>query len=283
VLGHASWSTDQGSYCYGYFNETVQGQNARMLVEHEDINALSIFANSLVEKAKQVSHGIIRELSLVLAGANPGALIDNIEIAHSDGSTDIIADEAIIYTGLELEHADGAAVEEESEDNVEDEPITGDTTVQDGLRLHDSGAAGGRPLHGGRRAGAQRDRRRRDRRRDRCLRQGGHHPRGQGRERDERTQRLRDREPGRQHHRRRTRHVLSHDAMRGIAADAVKRGSLKEAFEDYAFKHGIENIDTLFPDARTITDTPEFDSAGSSGSRACSARSRRARSRGSSR
>ena len=54
--------------------------------------------------------------------------------------------------------------------------------------------------------------------------------------------------------------VLSHDAMRGIAADAVKRGSLKEAVEDYAFKHGIENIDTLFPDARTITDTPEFDS-----------------------
>jgi hypothetical protein len=53
--------------------------------------------------------------------------------------------------------------------------------------------------------------------------------------------------------------TLSHDAMRGIAADAVKRGSLKEAVEDYAFKHGIENIDTLFPDARTITDTPEFD------------------------
>jgi hypothetical protein len=53
--------------------------------------------------------------------------------------------------------------------------------------------------------------------------------------------------------------TLSHDAMKGIAADAVKRGSLKEAVEDYAFKHGIENIDTLFPDARTITDTPEFD------------------------
>jgi hypothetical protein len=56
------------------------------------------------------------------------------------------------------------------------------------------------------------------------------------------------------------RHVLSHDAMRGIAEDAVKRGSLKEAVEDYAFKHGIENIDVLFPDARNITDTPEWDS-----------------------
>src|SRR3954449_4529936 len=53
--------------------------------------------------------------------------------------------------------------------------------------------------------------------------------------------------------------TLSHDAMRGIATDAVKRGSLKEAVEDYAFKHGIENIDVLFPDARNITDTPEWD------------------------
>ena len=57
-----------------------------------------------------------------------------------------------------------------------------------------------------------------------------------------------------------SRTVLSHDAMKGIAADAVKRGSLKEAVEDYAFKHGIESIDTLFPDARTITDMPDFDS-----------------------
>jgi hypothetical protein len=55
------------------------------------------------------------------------------------------------------------------------------------------------------------------------------------------------------------RHVLSHDAMQGIAADAVKRGSLKEAVEDYAFKHGIEDIDVLFPDARNVTDQPEFD------------------------
>jgi hypothetical protein len=55
------------------------------------------------------------------------------------------------------------------------------------------------------------------------------------------------------------RHTLSHDAMRGIATDAVKRGSLKEAVEDYAFKHGIEDIDVLFPDARNVTDTPEWD------------------------
>jgi hypothetical protein len=107
VLGHAVLENrDEGVYAYGYFNQTAQGQNAKALVEHGDISALSIFANGLIEKAKQVSHGIIRELSLVLAGANPGALIDNIAVAHADGEVDIHVDEAIIYTGLELEHAD---------------------------------------------------------------------------------------------------------------------------------------------------------------------------------
>src|SRR4051812_2418208 len=107
VLGHTILEhRAEGAYCYGYFNETAQAKNAKTLVEHEDISALSIFANSLVEKAKQVTHGIIREVSLVLAGANPGALIDNIEIAHGDGEVVTISDEAIIYTGLELEHAD---------------------------------------------------------------------------------------------------------------------------------------------------------------------------------
>src|SRR3954462_9722537 len=107
VLGHGILEhRAEGPYIYGYFNDTGNGTHAKTLVEHEDISALSIFANSLVERAKQVSHGIIREVSLVLAGANPGALIDNIEIAHSDGETEIHADEAIIYTGLELEHTD---------------------------------------------------------------------------------------------------------------------------------------------------------------------------------
>src|SRR3954465_8720694 len=108
VLGHAILEHRKlGTYAYGYFNETTQGKNAKTLVQHEDINALSIFANQLIERSKQVSHGIIRELSLVLAGANPGALSDNIEIQHADGDVDVVADEAIIYTGLELVHGDG--------------------------------------------------------------------------------------------------------------------------------------------------------------------------------
>src|SRR4051812_47333504 len=141
VLGHVILEhRADGPYCYGYFNDTTQAKNAKTLVEHEDISALSIFANSLVEKAKQVSHGIIREVSLVLAGANPGALIDNIEIAHADGEVETVVDEAIIYTGLELEHAD-AVVEETappetktettSTEEVETTASTDNVTVED--------------------------------------------------------------------------------------------------------------------------------------------------------
>src|SRR4051812_87719 len=122
VLGHVILEhRADGPYCYGYFNDTMQAKNAKTLVQHEDISALSIFAGNLVEKSKQVSHGIIREVSLVLAGANPGALIDNIEIAHSDGEIMTVADEAIIYTGLELEHAETDIVEGETTETA-DEP-----------------------------------------------------------------------------------------------------------------------------------------------------------------
>ena len=144
VLGHGILeSRSQGVYVHGYFNETAQAKNAKTLVQHEDISALSIFANQLVEKAKQVSHGVIREVSLVLAGANPGALIDNIEIAHADGDIDIVADEAIIYTGLELEHTDteddtedGTEVKDETESEVEHVSVDSskvDATVLDTL------------------------------------------------------------------------------------------------------------------------------------------------------
>src|SRR3954466_8756096 len=107
VLGHAILEhREDGVYAYGFFNETDSAKNARTLVEHQDIKSLSIYANQLTEKSKQVLHGFIRELSLVLSGANPGALIDNITLAHSDGDMVTLEDEAVIYTGLDLNHAD---------------------------------------------------------------------------------------------------------------------------------------------------------------------------------
>ena len=85
VLGHALLENRaDGVYAYCTFNDTEQGRNAKLLVEHGDVSALSIFANQLRERASNVLHGAIREVSLVLAGANPGAFIDTIALSHGD-------------------------------------------------------------------------------------------------------------------------------------------------------------------------------------------------------
>lgn len=105
VLGHADLENrEDGVYAYCTFNDTENGKIGKALVEHGDVNALSICANKLKQVGSQVMHGIIREVSLVLAGANPGAYIENV-IAHSDED----GEEAIIYTGetISLYHADG--------------------------------------------------------------------------------------------------------------------------------------------------------------------------------
>ena len=89
VLGHALLKSRDGDiYAYCKFNDTEQGQNAKLLVKHGDICALSIYANQLRQQGPNVMHGEIRELSLVLAGANPGAFIDSVTIKHSDSSDD---------------------------------------------------------------------------------------------------------------------------------------------------------------------------------------------------
>lgn len=111
ILGHALLENrEEGVYAYCSFNDTKNGQKAKMLVQHGDIDKLSIYANQLRQKGADVMHGNIRELSLVLAGANPEAFIDTV-IAHSDD----IDEEAVIYTGeqIELFHA---------EDKKDDEP-----------------------------------------------------------------------------------------------------------------------------------------------------------------
>ena len=106
VLGHALLENrDEGVYAYCTFNDTESGLNARQLVQHGDVSALSIYANQLKQQGGNVLHGAIREVSLVLAGANPGALIDAV-MMHSDDSD--AESEAIIYTDEEISlyHAD---------------------------------------------------------------------------------------------------------------------------------------------------------------------------------
>src|SRR5687768_13999524 len=110
VLGHAVLEVRKdGVYAHGYFNGTPRGQVAKAIVQHGDVKALSIFANHLVQKANSVVHGMIREVSLAIAGANEGAFIENIQIEHGDGSVDTASDEAIISAGEALAHAEGSS------------------------------------------------------------------------------------------------------------------------------------------------------------------------------
>lgn len=127
VLGHALLENrDEGVYAYGKFNDTEQGRNAKLLVEHGDISQLSIYANQLRQQGGNVLHGAIREVSLVLAGANPGAFIDSV-IKHGEESDE----EAIIYTGedIVLTHAEefekeNKQMDEEKKDKGADEGKT---------------------------------------------------------------------------------------------------------------------------------------------------------------
>lgn len=117
VLGHALLKNkEDGVYAYGKFNETEQGRNAKLLVEHGDIVALSIYANQLKQQGGNVIHGAIKEVSLVLAGANPGAFIDSV-IKHGEESEG----EAVIYSGesVSLMHSDDSDELEESNETEE--------------------------------------------------------------------------------------------------------------------------------------------------------------------
>lgn len=124
VLGHAYLENrDEGVYAYGFFNDTEAGEVGKVLVKHGDICALSIFANRLQQHGPDVVHGSICEVSLVHKGANPGAFIDSM-IAHGDGTDD----EAIIYTGfpLELSHSDETEPEEKTTETNEDDETVSD-------------------------------------------------------------------------------------------------------------------------------------------------------------
>ena len=123
VLGHAVLENrDDGVYAYGVFNNTESGKNAKELVKNGDVKALSIYANDLVKKASDVVHGMIREVSLCLAGANPGARIEALSIEHSDDDdTDIM--DALVFNGnnIELAHSDDDKEKKEEEPKEEAE------------------------------------------------------------------------------------------------------------------------------------------------------------------
>ena len=116
ILGYAILEhREDGVFVYGTFNQTGPGKQAKMLVEHRDVDALSIYANKLKEAKKLVHEGNIREVSLVLSGSNPGALISQVSLSHADGTETESEDEVIIYSGIPLEGR-----EEEVQQNTEE-------------------------------------------------------------------------------------------------------------------------------------------------------------------
>jgi HK97 family phage prohead protease len=249
VLGHTVLENrDDGVYGYAYFNKTKTASHAKELVDHKDIRFLSIFANQLKEQAQKVVHGVIREVSLVMAGANPGALIDNISLQHSDGSIVELDDEAVITTGLELEHEDKGS---ESLSQSADDPTIQE--VYDAMSEDEKNVVhyfAGQALVQGKQEGSG------------AAKHSDTDSNSNNENDDKEGTRRMTRNVFEQENEKKDgddKHVLTHDAMKEIFADAAKRGSMKEAVEGYALQHGIENIDILFPDAKTLMNTPEFD------------------------
>ena len=250
VLGHALLENrDEGVYAYCTFNDTESGKTAKLLVQHGDVNALSIYANQLKQKMSNVLHGNIREVSLVLAGANPGASIDSI-IMHGEESDE----EAIIYTGEEisLAHAsnnasdagDGEGTTKEDNKMADDVKKTdGEETVADVFNTLSEKqktvvyAMIGQALED---AGVTDDD-------DEDYEDEMEHSEGD----DYMKRNVFDNDEQQDE-------VLSHAAMETIIGDAKRFGSLKESFLAHADEYGIEQIDYLFPEAKTLNNPPEF-------------------------
>ena len=145
VLGHALLENhDEGVYCYAWFNNNPKAQAAKEAAANGDIKALSIYANQLVQRGSDVVHGQIREVSMVLTGANKGARIENLNFAHSDGTYDSDDEEALIYTDdqiIELYHSDDSDNEDyddESAFEYDDADETDETEYEDDPEMDES-------------------------------------------------------------------------------------------------------------------------------------------------
>ena len=252
VLGHAMLKNmDEGVYAYCSFNDTNKAQDAKIAVEHGDIDALSIYANHLKQNGPNVLHGSIREVSLVMAGANPGAYIEDV-ILHNEEA----GEEAIIYTGtnLDLYHAEESSKKEdekkgensvaenntENTSNSEDEETALDiynamsekqknvVNFMVGLALEDDGE----DLE---QSDIKED--------DEDDSEGGTDSMKHNVFENENLE-----EEG----------ALSHSDMEVIINDAKRYGSMKESFLAHAEDYGIDQIDYLFPEAKSLTNQPEF-------------------------
>lgn len=246
ILGHAVLELkDDGVYAYGFFNDSEKAVDAKESVRHGDIRRMSIYANNLRETDNLVHSGVIREVSLVIAGANPGATIDNVTIQHSSDFIEVVEDKAIIHSGENITPTDegdnmpegqnetgdktlqdilddmteeqreavdylvGAAIESVQGDNVDDDDDNVDDDEDD-----DSSAAHSALTHADKDPSSMSHN---------LFEQSGNSSK----------QTIGD--------------ILSPDQISGILHDAMEGGSLKHALEQFALQHSVTNIEGLFP------------------------------------
>jgi HK97 family phage prohead protease len=270
VLGHALLENRaEGVYAYCTFNDTDQGRNAKALVDHGDVSALSIYANQLKQSGSDVIHGLIREVSLVLAGANPAAKIETV-VVHSDDDSD---EEFYIICeyGDDLEHSDEDEEEDDIENDEEEKPMENEQvvehadekTVQDVIdTMNEEQKKVLYALVGAALSGEENE--------------------DNNEEDAEVKHNVFDNETNENEEK----NVLSHSEMTQIIKNAKRAGSMKAAFEEAGIesinylqhdgetpKYGVENpygimgkaadanslgVDALFPDARNYTQTPQW-------------------------
>lgn len=242
VLGHADLENrEDGVYAYCFLNETSAGQNAKELVAHGDINAMSIYANKLVQKGSDVLHGAIREVSLVLSGANPGAMIDTVAIQHSDGFVEEQEDEAIITTGMTIEHGDESTAQNDSGSNDDDE---GNRTIGDIIGTMNDEQKDVLTYLVDQALGEEGEDNENSAPTDNVAHSATKEANVKHNVFDSTTG---DRGPN-----------LEHSQVKAIFAEAESYGTLSESVMAHAQSYGISNIEMLFPDAKEVNNPPEF-------------------------
>ena len=249
VLGHALLENrDEGVYAYCSFNNTENGQLVKALVEHGDVASLSIYANQLKHVGQDVMHGNIREVSIVLAGANPGASIQSV-MKHGDDGTEVVdPEQGVIFTGetIEIAHADKSdgqvskTPDEIFESLTEEQKTVVYALLADALSLSHSDKTETTET-----TETTDETKKNEEETDMPMKHNVFDKDKDGAEDTPET-------------------TLSHSAMKEIMDDVKRYGSLRDSCLAHGvdqvpyISHGIDNIDYLFPDAKTVTPTPEF-------------------------
>ncbi len=242
VLGHAILENrDDGVYAYGYFNDSPAGESAKKAVIHGDLNAMSIWANDLVKKGKDVLHGTIREISLVLAGANKGAFIDTV-LAHGqevDGEGIVYCNSVITVEEDDIEHSD----DETEDNNKSNQQAEKPKTIGE---IYNNMTPEQKEVVDALVAQAVEDN-------TKAQVEVKHSDLEREKEGENMKTNVFDKDT--QQH---SENVLTHDQMSTILKDGKRYGSLKESFLEHKATYGIDQIDWLFPEDHLIDNTPRW-------------------------